>query len=119
MRNKLLLKILQKSCKIIYCTMMQVTQLLFIISPPLPPPPPPPPHFLVFSTPHPQGFYAVYRGVFESIVNEEMEHSKEEDEDDEDSFPFFGDSLSDYDTVGQRTTLRDVITLHPLNSTRL
>ncbi|XP_059894185.1 dnaJ homolog subfamily C member 21 isoform X3 [Gadus macrocephalus] len=46
-----------------------------------------------------KGFYTVYRGVFESIVNEEMEHSKEEDEDDEESFPFFGDSLSDYDTV--------------------
>ena len=48
----------------------------------------------------------MYRGVFESIVNEEMEHSKEEDEDDEESFPFFGDSLSDYDTVSHRRRAR-------------
>ncbi|KAI1904832.1 hypothetical protein AGOR_G00009730 [Albula goreensis] len=45
-----------------------------------------------------EGFYTVYRNLFESIVKEEMEHSKEEDDED-DEFPTFGDSLSDYDTV--------------------
>ncbi|XP_071386255.1 dnaJ homolog subfamily C member 21-like isoform X2 [Centroberyx affinis] len=45
-----------------------------------------------------KGFYTVYRNLFESIVKEEMEHSKVEDEDDED-FPPFGDAQSDYDTV--------------------
>ncbi|XP_048021079.1 LOW QUALITY PROTEIN: dnaJ homolog subfamily C member 21 [Megalobrama amblycephala] len=45
-----------------------------------------------------QGFYTVYRNLFESIVKEEMEHSKDE-EDEEDEFPSFGDSQSDYDTV--------------------
>lgn len=49
----------------------------------------------------PQGFYAVYRNVFESIVKEEMEHSKVEEEDDDEAFPTFGDSQSDYDTVSQ------------------
>ncbi|KAG5834603.1 hypothetical protein ANANG_G00263210 [Anguilla anguilla] len=45
-----------------------------------------------------KGFYTVYRNLFESIVKEEMEHSKEEDEE-EGQFPTFGDSQSDYDTV--------------------
>ncbi|XP_051733990.1 dnaJ homolog subfamily C member 21 isoform X2 [Ctenopharyngodon idella] len=45
-----------------------------------------------------QGFYTVYRNLFESIVKEEMEHSKDE-EDEEEEFPSFGDSQSDYDTV--------------------
>lgn len=45
-----------------------------------------------------KGFYSVYRNLFESIVKEEMEHSKEDDEE-EDEFPSFGDSQSDYDTV--------------------
>ncbi|XP_046901603.1 dnaJ homolog subfamily C member 21 [Hypomesus transpacificus] len=45
-----------------------------------------------------KGFYTVYRNLYESIVKEEMEHSKEEDEED-DEFPTFGDSQSDYDTV--------------------
>lgn len=45
-----------------------------------------------------KGFYTVYRNLFESIVKEEMEHNKEEDEED-DEFPSFGDSQSDYDTV--------------------
>ncbi|KAM4634274.1 dnaJ homolog subfamily C member 21 isoform 2-T2 [Polymixia lowei] len=45
-----------------------------------------------------KGFYTVYRNLFESIVKEEMEHSKVEDEEDEE-FPPFGDSQSDYDTV--------------------
>ena len=45
-----------------------------------------------------QGFYTVYRNLFESITTEEMDHSKEEDEE-EDEFPSFGDSQSDYDTV--------------------
>ncbi|KAJ8286634.1 hypothetical protein GJAV_G00041380 [Gymnothorax javanicus] len=45
-----------------------------------------------------KGFYTVYRNLFESIVKEEMEHSKEEDEE-EDQFPTFGDSQSDYDTI--------------------
>ncbi|KAM3873963.1 dnaJ homolog subfamily C member 21 [Diretmus argenteus] len=45
-----------------------------------------------------KGFYTVYRNIFESIVKEEMEHSKVEDEED-DEFPPFGDSQSDYDTV--------------------
>uniref|UniRef100_H3CPZ3 DnaJ homolog subfamily C member 21 n=1 Tax=Tetraodon nigroviridis TaxID=99883 RepID=H3CPZ3_TETNG len=46
-----------------------------------------------------KGFYTVYRNLFESIVKEEMEHSKVEDEDDEEEYPSFGDSQSDYDTV--------------------
>ncbi|XP_036443754.1 dnaJ homolog subfamily C member 21 isoform X3 [Colossoma macropomum] len=45
-----------------------------------------------------QGFYTVYRNLFESIAKEELEHSKDEDEECED-FPTFGDSQSDYDTV--------------------
>ncbi|XP_029921086.1 dnaJ homolog subfamily C member 21 isoform X4 [Myripristis murdjan] len=45
-----------------------------------------------------KGFYTVYRNLFESIVKEEMEYSKVEDEE-EDEFPPFGDSQSDYDTV--------------------
>ncbi|XP_077050253.1 dnaJ homolog subfamily C member 21 isoform X1 [Siphateles boraxobius] len=45
-----------------------------------------------------EGFYTVYRILFESIVKEEKEHSKDE-EDEEDEFPSFGDSQSDYDTV--------------------
>ncbi|XP_069483213.1 dnaJ homolog subfamily C member 21 isoform X2 [Ambystoma mexicanum] len=43
-----------------------------------------------------KGFYAVYRNVFEKIVQEELESTKEEDSDE---FPTFGDSQSDYDTV--------------------
>ncbi|KAM9841890.1 dnaJ homolog subfamily C member 21 [Aulostomus maculatus] len=46
-----------------------------------------------------KSFYAVYRNLFESIVKEEMEHSKVEDEEEEEEFPPFGDSQSDYDTV--------------------
>ncbi|KAI4816677.1 hypothetical protein KUCAC02_008993 [Chaenocephalus aceratus] len=46
-----------------------------------------------------KSFYTVYRNLFESIVKEEMEHSKVEDDDDEEDFPTFGDSESDYDTV--------------------
>ncbi|XP_026052382.1 dnaJ homolog subfamily C member 21 [Carassius auratus] len=46
-----------------------------------------------------KGFYAVYRNVFETIVKEEMEHSKNEEEEEDDTFPSFGDSQSDYDTV--------------------
>ncbi|XP_016307518.1 dnaJ homolog subfamily C member 21-like isoform X1 [Sinocyclocheilus anshuiensis] len=46
-----------------------------------------------------KGFYTVYRNVFETIVKEEMEHSKDEEEEEEDVFPSFGDSQSDYDTV--------------------
>ncbi|XP_060951279.1 dnaJ homolog subfamily C member 21 isoform X2 [Limanda limanda] len=45
-----------------------------------------------------KGFFTVYRNLFESIVKEEMEHVKVEDEEDEE-FPPFGDSNSDYDTV--------------------
>ncbi|KAM9450642.1 dnaJ homolog subfamily C member 21 isoform 2-T2 [Clarias gariepinus] len=45
-----------------------------------------------------QGFYTVYRNLFESIAKEELEHSKEEDNEFDD-FPTFGDSQSDYDTV--------------------
>ncbi|XP_020780874.2 dnaJ homolog subfamily C member 21 [Boleophthalmus pectinirostris] len=44
-----------------------------------------------------KGFYTVYRNLFELIVKEEMEHTKEELE--EYAFPSFGDSQSDYDTV--------------------
>jgi len=47
----------------------------------------------------PQGFYTVYRNLFESIVKEEMEHRRMEDEEEEEEFPPFGDSQSDYDTV--------------------
>ncbi|XP_008295070.1 dnaJ homolog subfamily C member 21 isoform X2 [Stegastes partitus] len=46
-----------------------------------------------------KGFYTVYRNVFESIVKEEMENSKVEDEEEDEEFPPFGDSESDYDTV--------------------
>lgn len=42
--------------------------------------------------------------MFESIVKEEMEHSKVEEEDDDGAFPTFGDSQSDYDTVSQYCT---------------
>ncbi|KAL4617338.1 hypothetical protein GN956_G21100 [Arapaima gigas] len=45
-----------------------------------------------------EGFYAVYRNVFEIIAKEEMEHATEDNEG-EDEFPTFGDSQSDYDTV--------------------
>lgn len=40
----------------------------------------------------------MYRNLFESIAKEEIEHSKDV-EDVEDDFPSFGDSQSDYDTV--------------------
>nr|XP_060490039.1 dnaJ homolog subfamily C member 21 [Panthera onca] len=43
-----------------------------------------------------QGFYTVYRNVFEMIAKEERESVLEEDMED---FPTFGDSQSDYDTV--------------------
>ncbi|MEE6458004.1 hypothetical protein FKM82_000141 [Ascaphus truei] len=43
-----------------------------------------------------QGFYTVYRGIFEMIVKEEMESKKE---DNLEEFPTFGDSMSDYDTI--------------------
>ncbi|XP_061472116.1 dnaJ homolog subfamily C member 21 [Rhineura floridana] len=43
-----------------------------------------------------KGFYAVYRHVFEMIAKEEMESVPEEDEEE---FPSFGDSQSDYDAV--------------------
>ncbi|XP_015231826.1 PREDICTED: dnaJ homolog subfamily C member 21 isoform X1 [Cyprinodon variegatus] len=46
-----------------------------------------------------EGFYAVYRNLFESIVKEELEHSRMDDEEEEEGFPPFGDSQSDYDTV--------------------
>uniref|UniRef100_A0AAY5KK98 DnaJ homolog subfamily C member 21 n=1 Tax=Esox lucius TaxID=8010 RepID=A0AAY5KK98_ESOLU len=45
-----------------------------------------------------KGFYTVYRNLFEAIAEEELECSKEEDLE-EDEFPSFGDSLSDYDTT--------------------
>ncbi|KAM7149807.1 dnaJ homolog subfamily C member 21 [Molossus nigricans] len=43
-----------------------------------------------------KGFYTVYRNVFEMIAKEELESVLEEDDED---FPTFGDSQSDYDTV--------------------
>lgn len=46
-----------------------------------------------------KGFYTVYRNLFESVVKEEMEHSKVVDEEEDEGFPPFGDSQSDYDTV--------------------
>ncbi|XP_021175374.2 dnaJ homolog subfamily C member 21 isoform X1 [Fundulus heteroclitus] len=46
-----------------------------------------------------KGFYTVYRNLFESIVKEEMEHSRMDDEEEEEGFPPFGDAQSDYDTV--------------------
>ncbi|XP_040915732.1 dnaJ homolog subfamily C member 21 isoform X3 [Toxotes jaculatrix] len=46
-----------------------------------------------------KGFYTVYRNLFESIVKEEMEHGRVEDEEEEEEFPSFGDSQSDYDTI--------------------
>uniref|UniRef100_H2TX78 DnaJ homolog subfamily C member 21 n=1 Tax=Takifugu rubripes TaxID=31033 RepID=H2TX78_TAKRU len=46
-----------------------------------------------------KGFYTVYRNLFDAIVKEEMEHSRVEDEDDEEEFPSFGDSQSDYDNI--------------------
>jgi len=48
-----------------------------------------------------QGFYTVYCALFDSIAKEELQHSKDEEEDDE-GFPSFGDSQSDYDTVSHR-----------------
>ncbi|XP_042567366.1 dnaJ homolog subfamily C member 21-like [Cyprinus carpio] len=47
-----------------------------------------------------KGFYTIYRNVCEceTIAKEEMEHSKDEEEDEE-QFPSFGESHSDYDTV--------------------
>lgn len=50
-----------------------------------------------FLSESPQGFYSVYRNLFESIVKEEMEHGSAKDEEEE--FPPFGDAQSDYDTV--------------------
>ncbi|XP_073477079.1 dnaJ homolog subfamily C member 21 [Aquarana catesbeiana] len=44
-----------------------------------------------------KGFYAVYRRIFEMIVKEEMESKISQDEEEE--YPPFGDSQSDYDTV--------------------
>ncbi|KAG7269830.1 hypothetical protein CRUP_032353 [Coryphaenoides rupestris] len=44
-----------------------------------------------------KGFYTVYRTLFDSIAKEELQHSKDEEE--EEGFPSFGDSQSDYDTV--------------------
>lgn len=46
-----------------------------------------------------KGFYTVYRNLFESIVKEETEHGRVDDEEEEEEFPPFGDSQSDYDTV--------------------
>ncbi|KAM6902290.1 dnaJ homolog subfamily C member 21 [Xenentodon cancila] len=46
-----------------------------------------------------KGFYTVYRNLFESIVKEEMENGRMEDEEEEEEFPSFGNSESDYDTV--------------------
>uniref|UniRef100_A0A6J0TS27 DnaJ homolog subfamily C member 21 n=1 Tax=Pogona vitticeps TaxID=103695 RepID=A0A6J0TS27_9SAUR len=43
-----------------------------------------------------KGFYTVYRHVFEMIVKEEKESMLEEENEE---FPSFGDSQSDYDTV--------------------
>lgn len=48
-----------------------------------------------------QGFYTVYHTLFDSIAKEELQHSNEEEEEDE-GFPSFGDSQSDYDTVSHR-----------------
>lgn len=57
----------------------------------------------VLASPPPlQSFYTMYRNLFESIGKEELEHSKEED-DESDDFPTFGDSQSDYDTVTDHT----------------
>ncbi|XP_011479967.1 dnaJ homolog subfamily C member 21 isoform X1 [Oryzias latipes] len=46
-----------------------------------------------------KGFYTVYRNLFESIVKKELEHRRMENEEEEEEFPSFGDSQSDYDTV--------------------
>ncbi|XP_054468205.1 dnaJ homolog subfamily C member 21 isoform X3 [Anoplopoma fimbria] len=46
-----------------------------------------------------KGFYTVYRNLFESIVKEEMEHVKVDEEEEDEEFPPFGDSQSDYDSV--------------------
>ncbi|XP_056288546.1 dnaJ homolog subfamily C member 21 isoform X2 [Pseudoliparis swirei] len=45
-----------------------------------------------------KGFYTVYRNLFESIAVEEIEQGKVEEEEEEE-FPPFGDSQSDYDSV--------------------
>lgn len=65
-----------------------------------------------------QGFYTVYRNLFESIVKEEMEHSRVEDEEEEEEeeFPSFGDSQSDYDTVSQPHTEHTCLKVVPLFS---
>ncbi|XP_067339704.1 dnaJ homolog subfamily C member 21 isoform X2 [Channa argus] len=46
-----------------------------------------------------KGFYTVYRNMFESIVKEEMEHGRGQEEEEEEEIPTFGNSESDYDTV--------------------
>lgn len=43
-----------------------------------------------------QGFFTVYRQVFEKIAKEELEYMTQEDTEE---FPMFGYSHSDYDTV--------------------
>ncbi|XP_062867329.1 dnaJ homolog subfamily C member 21 [Trichomycterus rosablanca] len=46
-----------------------------------------------------EGFYTVYRNLFESIAKEETERGKDEEDEVCEDFPLFGDSRSDYDTV--------------------
>ncbi|XP_068608818.1 dnaJ homolog subfamily C member 21 isoform X2 [Brachionichthys hirsutus] len=46
-----------------------------------------------------KGFYTIYRNVFETVVKEEMEHCKVDEEEEEEEFPPFGASQSDYDSV--------------------
>ncbi|XP_061732475.1 dnaJ homolog subfamily C member 21 [Nerophis ophidion] len=46
-----------------------------------------------------KGFFTVYRNLFEAIVKEEIECGRADSDDDEEEFPPFGDSQSDYDTV--------------------
>ncbi len=54
------------------------------------------PHMIYFFY-DPQGFYSVYRGVFESLAEEDYVFMPDRKK--EDTFPNFGDSKSDYEEV--------------------
>jgi len=51
-----------------------------------------------------QGFYAVYRGVFETIAEQDHEYVDDEDF----QCPGFGDSLSSYEEVCLRQLLTNM-----------
>ena len=61
-----------------------------------------------------QGFYAVYKGVFISISEQDVEFV--DDVEDDLEFPEFGDSTSDYETVRVINTSNFNILISPYNS---